>query len=130
MVRKKRALWRNYKRIGSGDSYKVHRTFSNQISTDIKKTRIADSNDTKRLFKHIRTKLKVPIQIRDNSDTLTNDSGEVANILADIFSIVFTREFLDVIPNVLGPPNPTSLSEVDFPECATYKVRRVRISCA
>ena len=47
--------------------------------------------------------------------------SEVANILADTFSTVFTRESLDVIPNVFGPPNPASLSEVDFSECAIYK---------
>ena len=86
LVRGKRALWRNYKRSGSEESYKAHRTVKNQVSTVIiKKTkiayesRIADSKNTKRLFKHIRTKLSGPvatIQIRDNSGTLTDDSSK------------------------------------------------------
>ncbi len=123
-------VWRNYKRSGSEESYKAYRTFSNQVSTVIKnakiayESRIANSKNTKRLFKHVRTKLSEPvatIQIRDNSGTLTHDSSEVANILADTFSIAFTRESLDAIPNVSGPPNLASLSEVDFSECAIYE---------
>ena len=95
-------------------------------------SRIADSKNTKSLFKHIRTKLSGPvaiIQIRDNSGILTDNISEVANILADTFSTVFTRESLDAIPNVSGPPNLASLSEVDFSECAIYeKLKKLDVS--
>jgi hypothetical protein len=53
LIRKKRSLWRTFRRTGAEADYKTHRAFSNKLSTTIKEARtryeasIANSRDTK-----------------------------------------------------------------------------------
>jgi hypothetical protein len=138
LIRKKRALWRTFRRTGAEADYKTHRAFSNKLSTTIKKARtryeasIANSRDTKHFHKHIRTQLSGPVgtpQVRDTTGSVTDNSDVVADIFADVFSKVFTKESRDRIPAVPGPPNSTFLSDIDFLETVVCeKIRKLRVS--
>jgi hypothetical protein len=138
LIRKKRSLWRTFRRTGAEADYKTHRAFSNKLSTTIKEARtryeasIANSKDTKHFHKHIRTQLSGPVgtpQVRDITGSVTDNSDVVADIFADVFSKVFTKESRDRIPAVPGPPNSTFLSDIDFLETVVCeKIRKLKVS--
>ncbi|KAH0813201.1 hypothetical protein GEV33_009590 [Tenebrio molitor] len=138
LIRKKRSLWRTFRRTGAESDYKTHRAFSNKLSTTIKEARtryeasIANSKDTKHFHKHIRTQLSGPVgtpQVRDITGSVTDNSDVVADIFADVFSKVFTKESRDRIPAVPGPPNSTFLSDIDFLETVVCeKIRKLKVS--
>jgi hypothetical protein len=138
LIRKKRSLWRTFRRTRAEADYKTHRAFSNKLSTTIKEARtryeasIANSKDTKHFHKHIRTQLSGPVgtsQVRDITGSVRDNSDVVADIFADVFSKVFTKESRDRIPAVPGPPNSTFLSDIDFLETVVCeKIRKLKVS--
>ena len=130
LIRNKRTLWRVYKRTGSECDYKTHRKFSNRLSATIKEARcvyesnIAESKDTKRLYKYLHTKLSGPvgkIQIQSPFGDIIENSKDIADTFADAFSHMFTNEPPGHIPKILGSSNPTSLSEIVFTPTVVHK---------
>jgi hypothetical protein len=138
LIKKKRSLWRTFRRTGSEADYKTHRAFSNKLSTTIKEARTgyeastANSRDTKHFHKHIRTQLSGPVgtpQVRDITGSVTDNSDVVTDIFADVFSKVFTKESRDRIPAVPGPPNSTFLLDIDFLErVVCEKIKKLKVS--
>ena len=81
----------------------MHRVLSNQLSGIIKEARfsnennIANSKDTKQLYKHIRTQLSGAdrsLQVKDSTGTngtIANDENKFAEVFAETFSKVFIK---------------------------------------
>ncbi|KAJ3654771.1 hypothetical protein Zmor_013937 [Zophobas morio] len=108
LVRKKKALWRAFKRTGTETNYNAHRAFSNHLSTVIREARlvnekcIAEDKDTINLFKHIRTTLSgsvKTVKVKDAAGMVNDNSYTVADIFADSFAKVFTLEPLSRMLN-------------------------------
>lgn len=137
LVRRKRALWRAYKRSGTEADYKSHRLFSNQVSSVIRDARIkyedrlANTKDPKRLYKHIRSKLSGPVgslQLKDPSGTVMDNSCDVANAFANTFSSVFTADSGSSRPVPKGPRCSSCLIDIDFSESAMCeKLKRLGV---
>jgi hypothetical protein len=116
LIRKKRSLWRTFRRTGAEADYKTHRAFSNKLSTTIKEARtryeasIANSKDTKHFHKHIRTQLSGPVgtpQVRSGQvRSVTDNSDVVADIFADVFSKVLRKNHGTGSPLSLARPIP------------------------
>ncbi|KAH0822734.1 hypothetical protein GEV33_000056 [Tenebrio molitor] len=116
LIRKKRSLWRTFRRTGAEADYKTHRAFSNKLSTTIKEART-------------RYEAMGTPQVRDITGSVTDNSDVAADIFADVFSKVFTNESRDRIPAVPGPPNSTFLSDIDFLETVVCeKIRKLKMS--
>ncbi|XP_063920755.1 uncharacterized protein LOC135135589 [Zophobas morio] len=130
-IKKKRALWRAFKRTGLEADYKKHRSFSNRLSTIIIEARItyeksiADGKDTKRLYKHIRTQLSGPVgtnlRIKDDTGTVVDSDIEVADSFAKSFLKIFVQEPPnDIMPSILGVPNAAVIDDVLFSSDAVH----------
>ncbi|KAJ3651651.1 hypothetical protein Zmor_017676 [Zophobas morio] len=135
-INRKRALWRAYKRSGSNVVYRIHRAFSNKLSSDIREARcvyeknIAEAKDAKRLYKYIRTKLSGPVatpQLKNPSGEILDNNEHVADMFATTFSSVFTVEPPGYLPKVSGPPNPISCGEIIFtPNLVCEKLKQLK----
>jgi hypothetical protein len=122
-VRKKRSLWRAFKRSGSATDYEAHRAFSNHLSSVIRETRlkyekgIADDKDPKRLYKHIRTKLSGPVKtihVKDDSGLVVDSNNGVADVFAETFSKVFITEPPLAASTLSGNCNPNCITDIIF----------------
>jgi hypothetical protein len=125
MVKRKRALWKTFKRTGEQTDYVAHRAFSNKLSTIIKEERIryelkiANSNNPKSFYKHVRTALGGPVkipQVRNVDGNIVRDHTDCANIFAESFSKVFTRESVAGTPKLDFPRNTTAITDIEFSE--------------
>jgi hypothetical protein len=125
MVKRKRALWKTFKRTGEQTDYVAHRAFSNKLSTIIKEERIryelkiANSNNPKSFYKHVRTALGGPVkipQVRNVDGNIVRDHTDCANIFAESFSKVFTRESVAGTPKLDFPRNTTACTDIEFSE--------------
>ena len=109
-------------------NYAAHRTFSNQLTS----ARIAESRDLKLFYKHIRSELLGPVgslQTRDNSGNIVDNNHTGANVFADTFSRVFTKEPSDVMPIITGASNTFSLCNTDFSKSVVCeKLKKLRMS--
>ncbi|KAJ3665857.1 hypothetical protein Zmor_001324 [Zophobas morio] len=133
LVRTKRALWRKFKRSSSDTDYKIHRDFSNRLLTTIKdariayERRIADHNDVKRFYKHVRNQISGSVttpQLKDENGRVIEDCASVAEIFAQTFSSAFTIAPNNILPSLAGPSHGLYLDSVEFPEtvvCAKLK---------
>jgi hypothetical protein len=122
-VRKKRSLWRAFKRSGSATHYEAHRAFSNHLSSVIREARleyekgIADDKDPKRLYKHIRTKLSGPVKtihVKDDSGLVVDSNNGVADVFAETFSKVFITEPPLAASTLSGNCNPNCITDIIF----------------
>jgi hypothetical protein len=125
MVKRKRALWKTFKRTGEQIDYVAHRAFSNKLSTIIKEERIryelkiANSNNPKSFYKHVRTALGGPVkipQVRNVDGNIVRDHTDCANIFAESFSKVFTRESVAGTPKLDFPRNTAAFTDIEFSE--------------
>jgi hypothetical protein len=125
MIKRKRALWKTFKRTGEQTDYVAHRAFSNKLSTIIKEERIryelkiANSNNPKSFYKHVRTALGGPVkipQVRNVDGNIVRDHTDCANIFAESFSKVFTRESVAGTPKLDFPRNTTAFTDIEFSE--------------
>ena len=133
-----RALWYTFKRRGSPDCYRIHREFSNQVSSVIRETRpayemkIADDKDPKRQFKLVRTSLSGPVKeihVKNASDTIISDASGVADIFAETFSTVFTVEPPLGGSKLSTPPSRRSIQDIDFtPARLASKLNKLMIN--
>ncbi|KAJ3645915.1 hypothetical protein Zmor_023534 [Zophobas morio] len=123
LIKKKRSLWRTFKRTGKEDDYKVHRAFSNRVSSIIKdvkhkyEKRIADQKNPKKFYSYIRNKLSGPVrkpQVKDATGHIIEDDCVTANIFAETFAQSFTIEPDADIPNLLTTHNFDCLSGICF----------------
>ncbi|KAJ3645724.1 hypothetical protein Zmor_023361 [Zophobas morio] len=136
LVRKKRSLWRAFKRTSSAADYQAHRAFSNKLSNKIREARveyekrIAESKDPKRLFKHIRANISGPVkipQLKDATGRLLNDCKVIANIFAENFSRNFTVEPDAKIADIPFEPNSVHMDEIQFtPETVLKLLQKLK----
>jgi hypothetical protein len=111
--------------VGKSD-HVVHRAFSNKLSTIIIKEeriryelKIANSNNPKSFYKHVRTALGGPVkipQVRNVDGNIVRDHTDCANIFAESFSKVFTRESVAGTPKLDFPRNTTAFTDIEFSE--------------
>ncbi|KAJ3662053.1 hypothetical protein Zmor_006420 [Zophobas morio] len=125
MVRRKKILWKTYKRTGNEMDYAAHRTFSNLLASKIKdskvayEARLANSKNPKCFYKYIRDTLGGSVrtpQIQNSVGTLITENEDIANVFADSFANQFTIEPLHSPPDIAAPQCSVSLSSVDFIE--------------
>ncbi|KAH0815226.1 hypothetical protein GEV33_007565 [Tenebrio molitor] len=111
--------------VGEQTDYVAHRAFSNKLSTIIKEERIryelkiANSNNPKSFYKHVRTALGGPVkipQVRNVDGNIVRDHTDCANIFAETFSKVFTRESVAGTPKLDFPRNTTAFTDIEFSE--------------
>ncbi|KAJ3646581.1 hypothetical protein Zmor_024163 [Zophobas morio] len=117
-----------------------NKSFSNRLSTIITEARIthkksiADSKNTKRLYKYIRAQLPGPVGInlrkKDDTGTVVASDIEVAELFANSFSKIFVQEPPnDNMPNVLGVPNAGVIDDVLFSSDAfRKKIDKLKVS--
>ncbi|KAJ3640326.1 hypothetical protein Zmor_003633 [Zophobas morio] len=124
LIRRKRALWRNFKRTGDTTDYINHRSFSNHLSSVIRQARItyekriADDKNPKSFFKYIRSSLGAPVrkpQVRNTDGCVVDDESLVADIFASTFAAAFTNE-PNSIPVMNVPSNVARLNDLQFLE--------------
>ncbi|XP_063915606.1 uncharacterized protein LOC135131690 [Zophobas morio] len=105
------------------DDYKVHRAFSNRVSSIIKDVKhkyeksIADQKNPKKFYSYIRNKLSGPVrkpQVKDATGHIIEDDCVTANIFAETFAQSFTIEPDADIPNLLTTHNFDCLSGICF----------------
>jgi hypothetical protein len=98
--------------------YAARIAFSNRLSTIIKEEqRIANSKNPKSFYKHVRTALGGPVQIpqvRNVDENIVRDHTDGANIFAESFSKVFTRDSVAGKPKLDFPRNPTAFIDIEF----------------
>lgn len=96
-IKTKRSLWQRFKRSNSPADYNLFRTFSNQLSANVRKAREVYqdgvlSRSTKSFYSHIRrtisSKVSVPL-LRRSDGTVSEDYHENASIFSNQFKSVF-----------------------------------------
>ena len=122
-IKKKHRAWQRYMETRSGQKYieyvrqrnkvskltkKAQRDYEKAIAQDVK-------NNPKKFWKYVKTKTKSPCNIpdlylqEDDSDKgLATEDKDKADVLADFYSSVFTKEPSGAIPN----PKPQHITSV------------------
>ncbi|KAJ3644259.1 hypothetical protein Zmor_026925 [Zophobas morio] len=125
MVRRKKILWKTYKRTGNEMCYAAHRTFSNLLASNVKDSKVAyevrlvNSKNPKCFYKYIRDTLGGSVrtpQIQNSVGTLITENEDIAKVFADSSANQYTIEPLDSPPDIATPQCGVSLSNVDFIE--------------
>jgi hypothetical protein len=73
----------------------------------------------KSFYKHVRTALGGPVkipQVRNVDGNIVRDHTDCANIFAESFSKVFTRESVAGTPKLDFPRNTTACTDIEFSE--------------
>ena len=110
-IKKKHKAWKKYMNSRDSETYKEYCKFRNQVRNITKQSRKFKEKDVardakenpKRFWKYVNSKTKtkpgIPnLQKSDNTDDLTKDDGEKAEVLLKYFSSVFTNEPSDDMP--------------------------------
>lgn len=139
-LKHKKKLWNNYRRLKNPEDYRIHRQYSNQLSTDIKaarkkyEERIVNANDPKVLYKYVRKNLssKVTIPLVKNTDgspcTSESDSAEV---FAEKFQNSYIFEPIGPFMNLSTPRKEHQLDNVLItPEVIEEHLSRLDINSA
>ncbi|XP_063911135.1 uncharacterized protein LOC135128171 [Zophobas morio] len=137
-INRKRALWRTYKRSGSELDYRIHREFSNRLSTAIKEARcvyeknVAEAKDAKKLYKYIRTKFTGPVstpRLKNTFGEVLDNNKIIADTFADAFSNVFTIEPSGCLPKLNNICKPISFSDISFTTDVVHKkLKQLKVS--
>lgn len=119
-LRRKERLWRKYRKNGEQDIYEQYKRVRNQVrrlSRDTMKKYEEDiaksaKDNPKRFWSYVKSKSKTRASISNlyrNSDKteLTENESEIANVLGDFFSSVFTVEPDDDLPSINKKDVPT-----------------------
>ena len=126
-VRKKRRLWKNYKKYGNPETHEKYKKIENEVKNSIRREKkdyerkIANSSKSnpKMFYSYISKKKcnKVAVgPLKKNGDLLT-ESEDIAETLNDFFSSVFTRDEDDDTELTVPPLTIAHrLEEVNFTE--------------
>ena len=105
----KQMLWRVYKHIGNVEDYTNYKEALNLATTEIRKSKITFEqklagnikNDSKSFYAYVRSKQKVQDKVgplENNSENIISDGFQMAEILNEYFSSVFTTEDINSLP--------------------------------
>ena len=123
LVKHKKNLWKKFKQSKTTPDFDIHRRFSNSVRSAIREAKsnyeesIAQSNNPKKLYKYIRStltsKVSIPL-LRKKNGEICNNNLESAEVLADFFKQVYTKEPDHNMPNLDTPRTIASLNWVDL----------------
>ena len=102
-------LWRVYKHAGNVEDYTNYKEVLNLATTEITKSKrtfekkLAGNitNDSKCFYAYVRSKQKVQDKVgplENNSGNITSDGFQMAEVLNEYFSSVFTTEDISSLP--------------------------------
>ena len=105
----KQMLWRVYKHTGNVEDYTNYKEALNLATTEIRKSKITFEqklagnikNDSKSFYAYVRSKQKVRDKVgplENNSENIISDGFQMAEILNEYFSSVFTTEDINSLP--------------------------------
>ena len=105
----KQVLWRVYKHTGNVEDYTNYKEALNLATTEIRKSkRIFEKklagnikNDSKSFYAYVRSKQKVRDKVgplENNSENIISDGFQMAEVLNEYFSSVFTTEDISSLP--------------------------------
>ena len=105
----KQMLWRVYKHTGNVEDYTNYKEALNLATTEIRKSKrtfekkLAGNikNDSKSFYAYVRSKQKVRDKVRpleNNSENIISDRFQMAEVLNEYFSSVFTTEDISSLP--------------------------------
>ena len=106
----KQMLWRVYKHTGNVYDYTNYKEALNLATTEIRKSKrtfeqkLAGNikNDSKSFYAYVRSKQKVRDKVgplENNSENIISDGFQMAEVLNEYFSSVFTTEDISSLPD-------------------------------
>ena len=106
----KQTMWRVYKHTRKDEDYANHKEALNLATTEIKKSKrtfekkLAGSikNDSKSFYAYVRSKQKVRDKVgplENNRGNIISDGFQMAEVLNEYFSSVFTTEDISSLPS-------------------------------
>ena len=105
----KQLLWMTYRHIGNVEDYTIYKEALNLATTEIRKykrtfeTKLAGNinNDSKSFYAYVRSKQKVRHKVgplENNNGNIISDGFQMAEVLNEYFSSVFTTEYISSLP--------------------------------
>ena len=105
----KQMLWKVYKHTGNVEDYTNYKEALNLATTEIRKSKrtfeqkLAGNikNDSKSFYAYVRSKQKVRDKfgpLENNSENIISDGFQMAEVLNEYFSSVFTTEYISSLP--------------------------------
>ena len=142
IVRKKRRLWKVYKTSSDYEDYMAYKAVEKKVKNTVRRAKKAFekkiAKNVKKNPKEFYAYLKLHTSNRESVGPLKangatiNDSGQMANVLNDFFTTMFTKEDLTNIPQspqIYKGESP--LTSVTFPlDLIQIKINKIRSSAA
>ena len=102
----KQTMWRVYRRTRKDEDYANYKEALNLATTEITKSKrtfekkMAGNikNDSKSFYAYVRSKQKVRDKVENNRGNIISDGFQIAEVLNEYFSSVFTTEVISSLP--------------------------------